>query len=84
MTDRGQRTPEGNQRGKRRPASSRGRRGQRPIVSPSTAEEPIALGMSWVAGGPPERHAGSSDRDAAIELVREVVTWSVLVWHARQ
>ena len=83
-THKGQRTPEGNRRGERRPASSPGRRGQRPVVSAGTAEEAIALGMSWVAGAAPKPHAGSSDGDTAIELLSEVVTWSVLVWFARQ
>ena len=56
-----------------------GRRGQRPIVSAGTAEEAIVLGTSA-----PKPHAGSSDGDTAIELLCEVVTWSVLVWFARQ
>ena len=29
-------------------------------------------------------HTGCSDGDTAIELQSEVVTWSVLVWFARQ
>ena len=81
---KGQRTPEGNQRGERRPASSPGCRGQRPIVSAGTAEEAIALGMSWVAGAAPKPHAGSSNGDTAIEFLSEVVTWSVLVCFSRQ
>ena len=84
ITYKGQRTPGDNQRGERRPASSLGRRGQRPIVSAGTAEEAIVLGTSWGPGAAPKPHAGSSDRDTAIELLREVVTWSVLVWFARR
>ena len=64
--------------------SSPGRRGQRPIVSARTGEEAIDLGMSWVADAALQRHAGSSDGDTAIELLSEVVTWSMLVWFARQ
>ena len=82
-THKGQRTPEGSQRGERWPASP-GRRGQRPIFSAGTAEEAIALGPSWVAGAGPQPHAGSSDEDTAIERPSEVVTWSVLVWFARR
>ena len=55
ITHKDQRTPEDNQRGERRPASSPGRRGQRPVASVGTAEEAIALGMSWVAGEAPRR-----------------------------
>ena len=84
VTHKGQRTSEGNQRGKRRPASSTGGRGQRPIGSAGTAEEAIALGMSWMAGVAPKPHAGSNDGDTAIELLIEVATWSVLVWFGRQ
>ena len=84
LTHKGQRTPEGNQRGERRPAYSPGRRGQRPIVSAGTAEEAVALGMSRMAGAAPKPHAGSTDGDTAIELLSEVVTWSVLVWLARK
>ena len=40
--------------------------------------------MSWVAGAAPKPHAGSSDRDTAIDFLRDVVTWSVFVWFARQ
>ena len=32
----------------------------------------------------PKAHAGSSDGDTAIELLSEVVTWSVLTWFERQ
>ena len=84
ITHKGQRIPEGNPRGERRPASCPGRCGQRPDVSAGTAEETIALGRSWVAGAAPKLHAGSSVGDTAIELLSEVVTWSVLVWFARQ
>ena len=69
ITHKGQRTPEGNQRGERRPTSSPWRRGQRPIVSAGTVEEAIALGTSWVAGAAPKPNAGSSDGDTAIELL---------------
>ena len=79
ITHMGQRTPEGNQLAERWPASSPGRRGQRPIVSAGTAEEAIALGTSWVAAATPKPHAGNNDGDTAIELLSEVVTWSVLV-----
>ena len=84
ITHKGHRTPEGNQRGERWPASSPGCRGQRPIISAGTAEEAIALGTSWVAGVALKPHAGSSDGDTAIEHLSEIVTWSVLVWFARQ
>ena len=49
-----------------------------------TAEEAIALGTSWVAGAAPKPHAGNSDGDTAMDLVSEVVAWSVLVWFAGQ
>ena len=84
MSHKGQRTLEGNQQGEQRPAPSPGRRGLRPIVSAGTAEEVIALGTSWVAAAAPQPHAGSSDGDTAIELLSDFVTWSVLVWFARQ
>ena len=84
MTHKGQRTPEGNQRGGRRPTFSPGHRRQRPIISAGTVEEAIALEMSRVAGAAPKPHAGSSDADTEIDLLSEVVTWSVLVWFARQ
>ena len=35
--------------------------------------------LGW-AGAVPNPHAGDSDGDTAIELLREVVTWLVLVW----
>ena len=57
ITHKGQRTPEGHQGGERWPASSPGRRGQRPIVSAGTAVEAIALGTPWVAGAAPKPHA---------------------------
>ncbi|MEP5116183.1 MAG: hypothetical protein ABJQ90_10695 [Parasphingorhabdus sp.] len=40
--------------------------------------------MSWVAGATPESHAGSGGGDATIELLSELITWSVLVWFARK
>ena len=83
-THEGQRTQEGNQRGDRRPASSPGHRGQRPVVSAGTAEEATALGMSWVTDTAPKPHAGSSDGDTAIDFLSKIVTWSVLVCFARQ
>ena len=41
--------------------------------------------LEW-ADAAPEPHAGSSDEDAAIELLSEVVTWLnlVLVWFGMQ
>ena len=39
--------------------------------------------LGWV-GAAPKPHAASSDGDTAIELLGEVVTWSVLVWFGRQ
>ena len=73
---KGQRIPEGNQRGERRPASSPGRRGQRPIVSAGTAEGAIALAITLVAGTHPEaprrqRRRGYSDR--TFERSRDLV-----------
>ena len=38
--------------------------------------------LGW-AGAAPKPHAASSDPDTAIELLSEVVTWSVLVWFGR-
>ena len=38
--------------------------------------------LGW-AGAAPKRHAGSSDGDTAIELLREVVAWLVLVWFGK-
>ena len=84
VTHKGQRTSYGNQRGERRPASSPGRRGQRPFVFAGTSEEAIALGMSWLGSTAPKPHEGSSDGDRTIDYLSEVVTWSVLVWFPRQ
>ena len=39
--------------------------------------------LGW-AGAAPKLHAASSDADTAIELPREVVTWSVLVWFGKR
>ena len=61
-----------------------GPRGQRRIVSADTAEEAIALGPSWVAGAAPKPQAGSSDRDAAIELLSDRDLWSAIMWFARR
>ena len=40
--------------------------------------------MFWVASAAPKPHAGSSDGDTVIDFLSEVVTWSVLVWFAKQ
>ena len=37
-----------------------------------------------MAGAASKTHAGSSDGDATVELLSEIVTWSVLVWSERQ
>ena len=42
------------------------------------------LGCLGRAGAAPKLHATNSDADTAIELLSEVVTWSVLVWFGRQ
>ena len=84
ITHKGPQTREANQRGERRPASSPGHRGQWQIVSAGTAGEAIALETPCVAGTATRPHAGSSDRGTAIEVLSDVVTWSVLVWFARQ
>ena len=39
--------------------------------------------LGWV-GAAPKPHAANSDADTAVELLQEVVTWSVLVWFGRQ
>ena len=77
--DKGQRTPERNQRGERRPASPPGRREQRPFYLPGPPKSLSLLGCrGWLA------QPRSPTQTAAIELLSEVVTWSVLVWFARQ
>ena len=42
------------------------------------------LGSLGWAGAAPKAHAGSSDGDATIEFLREVVNCLVLVWFGRQ
>ena len=39
--------------------------------------------LGW-AGADSKPHTASIDEDPAIELLSEVVTWSVLVWFGRQ
>ena len=39
--------------------------------------------LGWT-GAAPKPHAASVDADTAIELLSEVVIWSVLVWFGRQ
>ena len=54
------------------------------LVSPALDRRLSLLGSLGWAGAAPKPHAASSDADTAIELLSEVVTWSVLVWFGRQ
>ena len=63
-----------------RPRPSRGAAVSDRLFLPAPPERlRIALETSPVAGAAPKPHAGGSDGDTAIELLSEVVTWSVLV-----
>ena len=67
-------------------ASFLGRRSQRSFFFAGTAEEAIALvgRLGWLARPrSPTQAADNIYGDTAIELLNEVVTWSVLVWFAR-
>ena len=54
------------------------------LVLPDWDRKLSLLGCLGWAGAAPKPHAASSDADAAIELLSEVVTWLVLVWFGRQ
>ena len=49
------------------------------LVSVSSERRLSLLGCLGWADAAPKPHAASSDADTAIELLSEVVTWSVLV-----
>ena len=74
LTDRGQRTPEGNQRGERPLASYPGRRGQRPIVSAGSAEMAIAHVLGgWRSPEAPRRQQRKGYSDRTSERSRDLV-----------
>ena len=54
------------------------------LVFPGSDRRLSLLGSLGWAGAAPKPHAASSDADTAVELLSEVVTWSVLVWFGRQ
>ena len=54
------------------------------LVLPAPDGRLSHLGSLGWAGAAPKPHAASSDANPAIELLSEVVTWSVLVWFGRQ
>ena len=52
-------------------------------VPASDSRLSLLRSFGW-AGAALKPHAASSDADTAIELPREVVTWSVLVWFGKR
>ena len=54
------------------------------LVLPSSERRLSLLGSLEWADAAPKPHAASSDTDTAIELLGDVVTWSVLVWLGRR
>ena len=54
------------------------------LVLPASDRRLSLLGSLGWAGAAPKSHAASSDANPAIELLSEVVTWSVLVWFGRK
>ena len=85
-TNKGQETPGDSQRGERRQASSPEHRGY--IPADYFGRYQLGGYRSWDilggAGAAPKPHAGSSDGDTAIELLRELVTLVVLESSGRQ
>ena len=65
-----------------RPPRSAAASGRLVLSAPATRL--LLLGSLGWAGAAPKHHAASSDGGTAIELLSEVVTWSVLVWFGRQ
>ena len=53
------------------------------FVLPALDRRLSLLGSLGWAGAARKPHAASSDANPAIELLSEVVTWSVLVWFGR-
>lgn len=76
--------PWANQQSKRRPMPfPTGRRRERYIISNDTGEDVVPLDMSRVADAVPKLQAGSSYGDTAIELLGDVVIWSLFLWFGR-
>ena len=80
----GNETPAGNNEASDEALPTRSAAASGRLVLPASDRRLSLLGcLRWVSAAP-KPHAASSDPDTSIELLSEVVTWSVLVWFGRQ
>ena len=79
ITHNGQEAPAGNQRGRRRQASSPERRGCRQIFFAGTGEEGVGLGISWVVWRSTEALRGQQ-RQGYSDLASQIYLLGSLGW----